>query len=86
MLESFFTKDTKEISVQVFSCEICEIFKNTFLEENLRTTASGSSDWVLPKPKDDVLKADQLYSSNQNTLLLIWYKVPIALLMSAVFV
>ena len=36
--------------------------------------------------KDDVLKADQLYSSNQNTLLLIGYKVPIALLMSAVFV
>ena len=25
---------------QVFSCEMCEIFKNTYFEEHLRTTAS----------------------------------------------
>ena len=24
----------------MFSCEICEIFKNTYFEEHLRTTAS----------------------------------------------
>ena len=26
--------------VQVFSCEFCEIFNNTFFTEHLRTTAS----------------------------------------------
>ena len=30
----------KETLTQVFSCEICEIFKNTYLEEYLRTTVS----------------------------------------------
>ena len=28
---------------QVFSCEICEIFKNTYFEEHLRTTVSPST-------------------------------------------
>ena len=28
---------------QVFSCEYCEIFKNTYVEEYLRTAASGIS-------------------------------------------
>ena len=27
--------------MQLFSCEICEIFKNTYLEEHLRKTASA---------------------------------------------
>ena len=51
---SFFTKPRKmflrkslqhykkETLVQVFSCEFCEIFKNTFLKEHLWTTASTS--------------------------------------------
>ena len=30
----------KEILAQVFSCEFCEISKNTFSTEHLRTTAS----------------------------------------------
>ena len=30
----------KRLLTQVFSCEICEIFKNTYFEEYLRTTAS----------------------------------------------
>ena len=30
----------KETRAQVFSCEFCEIFKNTFFTEHLRTTAS----------------------------------------------
>ena len=34
MLESLFIKK------RVFSCEICEVFKNTYFEEYLRTTAS----------------------------------------------
>ena len=29
----------KETLAQVFSCEFCEIFKNTFFKEHLRTTA-----------------------------------------------
>ena len=31
----------KEISAQVFSCEFCEVFKNTFFIEHLRAIASG---------------------------------------------
>ena len=30
----------KETPIQMFSCEFCEIFKNTFLPEHLQTTAS----------------------------------------------
>ena len=30
----------KETSIRVFSCEIFEIFKNTYFEEHLQTTAS----------------------------------------------
>ena len=30
----------KETLAQVFSCEFCEIFKNTFFTEHLQTTAS----------------------------------------------
>ena len=30
----------KEILAQVFSCEFCEMFKNTFFTEHLRTTVS----------------------------------------------
>ena len=30
----------KETPTQVFSCETCEIFKNTYSEEHLRMTAS----------------------------------------------
>ena len=31
----------KEALAQVFSCEFCEIFKNTFFTEHLRMTACG---------------------------------------------
>ena len=30
---------------QVFSCEFCEISKNTFFTEHLRTTVSGYNKW-----------------------------------------
>ena len=30
----------KDTLAQVLSCEFCEIFKNTFFKENLRTTIS----------------------------------------------
>ena len=34
---------SKKTLAQVFSCEFCEISKNTFFTEHLRTTASDSS-------------------------------------------
>ena len=42
VLESVFNKvaGKEETSTQVFSCEICEIFKNTYFEEHLWKTAS----------------------------------------------
>ena len=49
MLESLFNKvaglqacnfTKNRLPTQVFSCQTCEIFKNTYLEEHLRTTAS----------------------------------------------
>ena len=33
----------KETPTQVFFCEYCEIFKNTYFEKHLRTTASVNS-------------------------------------------
>ena len=36
MLESLFNKEIKETPRQMFSCEICEIFKNIFFIEHLR--------------------------------------------------
>ena len=35
----------KETLAQVFSCEFCEIFKNTYFTEHLRMTASGGGMW-----------------------------------------
>ena len=48
MLQSLFNKVAglglqiylKEIQTQLFSCEYCEIFLNTYSVEHLRTTAS----------------------------------------------
>ena len=46
VLESLFNKVAglqacnKETPTQVFSCEYCEIFKNTYFEERLRTSVS----------------------------------------------
>ena len=39
--------DTKETLVQVFSCEFCENFKNTFYTEHLRAIASGEAQLEL---------------------------------------
>ena len=36
-----FMRRDSNTTTQVFSCEHCEIFKNTCSEENLRTTVSG---------------------------------------------
>ena len=33
----------KETPTDVFSCEICDIFKNTYFEKHLRRTASENS-------------------------------------------
>ena len=48
MLEYFLNKVAvlNKTPTQVFSCETCEIFKNTFFAEHLRMTASESSKYV----------------------------------------
>ena len=46
----------KETLVQVFSCEFCEIFKNTFFTEHLRTTASTSNKDSLSFRKNALCK------------------------------
>ena len=63
LCQSLFNFSRKETLVQVFSCEICEIFKNTFFTEHLRATASG-----LVKP---CLNSDlYLISKSSGTALL----------------
>ena len=68
MPESLFNKVTslkpatllrKETLAQVFSCEFCKIFINTFFTEHLRATASeplceSSNNWKLVKLKSSV--------------------------------
>ena len=52
MLESFFNKVAglqvyiiiKKLTPTEFSCEYCEIFKNTYFEKSLRTAASVSKE------------------------------------------
>ena len=44
------------VGVSVFSCESCEIFKNTYFEEHLRTTAFGSS--YRNKSPDSIVKVE----------------------------
>ena len=38
----------KETPTQIFSCEICKIFKNTFIQKHLLTTASDFPNPVYP--------------------------------------
>ena len=42
LLTDAFNFIKKETLAQVFSCEFCEISKNTFFTEHLRATASGN--------------------------------------------
>ena len=56
MLESFLNNVSglrpatllKETPTQVFSCEICEFFRNTYFEEHLQTAAfaQGGFNWI----------------------------------------
>ena len=41
-----------ETLAQVFSCEFCEIFKNTFFTEHLWTTTSGENLFYLIQLKN----------------------------------
>ena len=56
----------KETPTQVFSCEFCEIFKNTFFTEHLWTTASV---WINSK-KIFIIKRRQKYSKYHTSVLL----------------
>ena len=37
---------SKEIPTEIFSCECCEIFKNTYFEEHFQTAASAHRDII----------------------------------------
>ena len=39
----------KEIPVQVFFCEFCEIFKNTFLRYTSATASGQNTNLIIPK-------------------------------------
>ena len=80
MLESLLNKAaglqacnfTKETPTQVFSCEIYEIFKNTYFEEYLRMTASVVSFscylcWILFLMKSQVFRPAALLKRDCNT-------------------
>ena len=48
----------KETLVQVFSCTICEIFKNKFFKEHTRETASDGTLLIF----EHAVSKDALYS------------------------
>ena len=43
---NYFVK--KKTSTPVLSCEICEIYENTYFEEHMRTTAPGYKTVINP--------------------------------------
>ena len=49
---------SKEIPTKVFSCEICDIFKNTYFEEDLQTTASEATFFMMRALKDFLLSGN----------------------------
>ena len=62
-----------ETLTQVFSCEFCEIFKNNFFTENLRTTASAMFYFYTPwkqysgsKEMEHWLQACNFFGNPQN--------------------
>ena len=42
----------------MFSCEICDIFKNTYFEEDLQTTASEATFFMMRALKDFLLSGN----------------------------
>ena len=44
----------KKTPVQVFSCEFCEIFKNTYFVENLRAAVPEDTGQVIIVSEDDM--------------------------------
>ena len=66
VLVSLFNKVTdrqlyyKETPIQLFSCEICVIFKKTYFEEHLPTTASWHTFLIMTDEKN-VISSVKLY-------------------------
>ena len=58
----------KETLVQVFTCECCEISKNTFFTEHLRTTASGFDFTILSADYYKECKVLLTYQQQQGRL------------------
>ena len=59
------------LQTQVFSCEICEIFKNTYFEEHLRTAASVNflSDFFMSLKAAPYICYSQVLNASFLTLL-----------------
>ena len=64
----------KKTLTQVFSCEYCEIFKNTYFEEHLRTAASIGTmyeenkrltPWTADLTKNSKLKMGKLQEARE---------------------
>ena len=53
----------KETLAQVFSCEIYEIFKNTFFREHLQTTASELTFLKQPVIVEDEIKVSVILAN-----------------------
>ena len=66
----------KETLAQVFSCEFCEIFKNTYFTEHLRMTASGGGMWwnhfVVSTGKNCASLSKVLLKFQTNFLHVLW--------------
>ena len=66
----------KETLTQVFFCEYCEIFKNTYFEKQLRTTASVNSRAAVFKQLALIFKGNALTSGICNLdELVLWTQV-----------
>ena len=54
----------KETLVQVFFCELCEVFKVTFFTEHLRETASAPGVMFFGKLKVELASLDKILCNN----------------------
>ena len=63
----------KETLVQLFSCEFCEIFKNTFFTEHLRTTASVRREFVLNVMRHFVIAVGLYLGSCQTSMMELFF-------------
>ena len=57
---------SKETPAQAFFCEICKVFKNTYFEEYLQTTASENTDNANVSESIKTSRTDKKYRKTKN--------------------